>query len=648
MSVHMTARKAAWLVSVAALAGAAHLWAGVATRQGDEYAITTPLAGDQVRADLALDQVGGYLVWQDNATDGHGLGISARRLDANLDGAYGVFRVNEIAAGDQENAKIALLKSGGAVVVWQGGTMGFQKVFARFLNASGTFLSGDVQVSSYAKEQQVEPAVAVLADGSVVVVWSSFGQDGSMFGVFGQRLSATGQKLGGEFAVNQATSYNQRSAAVTALPAGGFFVAWVSERMAGAVVGTDENGQPSDPTSTVPVFDIQVVGRRFDAQAVPVAPERRLSSAGRSAASPTLAASPSGRILLSYSGRDRAASSLNRALRSTWDIYSVTLDADGTALAPELVVNAHLKGDQFSPRAAALGGDFLVVWTSLGQDGSREGIYGRVVGLNSTVGEEIRINSGRRSRQVYPAVGGSSLESALVVWSTFLGGTASHDVHAQRFAAASSLGTPSAPFVSAVSQTRLTVTWPRVNGFEVAGYELYVDDAAVPIELAGNRHTVENLQPGSVHSFRLAYRLADGQKSPVSEASSGATWAEDATYDGLPDDWQARYWPGSQAAWPGAKEDSDGDGASNLGELLTGTDPTNPESVLRLRIDRSQDQGPRLSWAAVPGSVYQVQRSASLGTWEAFGPERFAAETTDSVPIDASSSLEMYRIIRIR
>src|SRR5688572_5712192 len=111
--------------------------------QGGEYPIAGALGGDQVFPQLTLGSAGGYLVWQDNVTDGDGLGISARRLNANLSGSFGVFRVNEGAIGDQENVRVAMLKDGGAVFVWQGGRGGFQHVHARFLKGDGTFVTGD-------------------------------------------------------------------------------------------------------------------------------------------------------------------------------------------------------------------------------------------------------------------------------------------------------------------------------------------------------------------------------------------------------------------------------------------------------------------------------------------------------------------------
>ncbi len=77
---------------------------------GSEYAVVGSLPGDQVFPDAAISPNGGFVVWQDNATDGDGWGISARRLDATLSGTLGTFRVNAQGANDQENARVALLE----------------------------------------------------------------------------------------------------------------------------------------------------------------------------------------------------------------------------------------------------------------------------------------------------------------------------------------------------------------------------------------------------------------------------------------------------------------------------------------------------------------------------------------------------------
>ena len=198
--------------------------------QGGEYPLVGQFRGDQVLPSVSLGGSGGYVVWQDNVTDGDGLGISARRLGGNFLGSLSAFRVNVEGAADQQNPRVQLLKNGDAAFVWQSGPPGAQDIFARFIGASGTFVTGDILVNTFTPGQQADPAISVLSNGNVAVVWSSVGQDGSMQGVFGQVLSPTGEKVGPEFQINQFSRSNQRTPAVTSLNGGDYIVAWVSEQ----------------------------------------------------------------------------------------------------------------------------------------------------------------------------------------------------------------------------------------------------------------------------------------------------------------------------------------------------------------------------------------------------------------------------------
>src|ERR1039457_623367 len=54
------------------------------TANGTEYAIAGSLLGDQVLPDVAVGTNGGFVVWQDNITDGSGWGVSATRLEKDL------------------------------------------------------------------------------------------------------------------------------------------------------------------------------------------------------------------------------------------------------------------------------------------------------------------------------------------------------------------------------------------------------------------------------------------------------------------------------------------------------------------------------------------------------------------------------------
>ena len=87
---------------------------------GTEYAITGQLPGDQVYPDVALSSGGGFVVWQDNTTANGAWAISAARVDSTLSATTWLDeRVNNTQdTNDEENARVALLKDGGAVFVW--------------------------------------------------------------------------------------------------------------------------------------------------------------------------------------------------------------------------------------------------------------------------------------------------------------------------------------------------------------------------------------------------------------------------------------------------------------------------------------------------------------------------------------------------
>ena len=67
--------------------------------------------------------------------------------------------------------------------------------------------------------------------GNVVIVWSSYGQDGDLGGIYGQIFDSSGKVVGGEFPINNVTPGHQVRPQVAYLPAGSFVVAWTTEAM---------------------------------------------------------------------------------------------------------------------------------------------------------------------------------------------------------------------------------------------------------------------------------------------------------------------------------------------------------------------------------------------------------------------------------
>lgn len=606
--------------------------------QGQEYSLTKPLRGDQVYPRAAIEANGGYLVWQDNATDGDGDGISAVRVDSGLSGTFEPFRVNADGVGDQGKPDVALLPGGSAAFVWESGN----SIRARVLNSAGVFTTTtDILVNSHQGTQKSNPTVVGLQDGGALVLWSSYGQDDvnnfegdggyrHLQGVYAQRLSPAGAKIGAEIQINQQVRFNQRNPAVARLSSGDVVAVWVSER---GQVGVAE-GQLTDV-----VDGVEVMGRYFSPSGELAGDEFILSTPRRIAATPSIAASGDG-FVLTWAQADNESRELG------FDIFARSFNATGLPTTPATRINSTQYGDQFSPSVATAGGTEMILWTSLGQDGSREGVYGQFLMNGSRIGGEFRVNTTTASRQIYPRAVARGSDNFLALWSSFVGSPRDFEVVAQRYAL--TLPIAPTPVVSALSANRLGVAWSPVGGYENVDYLVFMDGTAEPAVTQDFYWTTPaTLQPASTHLFRLAFRLPGGTVSPLSESASGTTWGADENFDGLPDDWQSLYWSGPSGGWPGPSLDSDSDGMINRDEFLAGTDPTKASSILKTAVAQTP-QGTVVSWNATPGQVYQLQESGDLKAWTALGQARFARSTLDQAVVDPAPGARYYRVIRLR
>lgn len=403
--------------------------------QGPEYAMTGALAGDQVNSSIALNQTGGVLVWEDNASDKSGSGISCARLNSSFT-RVSSFPINKIAKGDQRNPQVKFLSSGDAIVVWQGNGLGNSDIYARILKGDGTFSTSDIRLNSYVKDQQSEPAVCALQDGSAFVAWQSFGQDGSMMGIYAAKVSASGVVSGNgtvaptlatgtkkkgavivikEFQINQATSYNQRTPAVATLTNGNVVVVWISE--------FERFGDPQLPGPS----SVDVYGRLFDASGIALSDEILLNSGNNICGNPSVAALAGGGFTVAWSEKDSQSRS------NGWEIMGRSFSAEGVASGADFKVNTNTYGDQYRPKITAVGNDCVVVWTSMGQDGSWEGVFGRLLqGGAAPSGDEFLANNTTVSKQIFPAIASNGANQFLISWSSFVGVTG-FDLFARKY-----------------------------------------------------------------------------------------------------------------------------------------------------------------------------------------------------------------------
>lgn len=123
-------------------------------------------------------------------------------------------------------------------------------------------------------------------------------------------------------------------------------------------------------------------------------------------------------------------------------IFGQRFRADGTPLGGEFQVNTYTADNQFTPQvAASAAGNFAVVWTSAnGQDGSGQGIFGRVYdAAGNAVGGEFPVNAYTASDQFVPSVSVDPAGNVVVVWASDGPDGSSVGIRGRRFDAS---GTP--------------------------------------------------------------------------------------------------------------------------------------------------------------------------------------------------------------
>lgn len=373
--------------------------------KADDNSILGALPGNQISPVVSVGANGGWLVWEDGSIKGigRGWGIGARRLGVDGVPVSSNLVVNSVRLGDQNAPQVAVADDGSAAFVWQGGVKaGTENIYLRTANSFGKLLGTDIIVNTNRKWPKSAPAVA-LHSNQVTVVWQSYLQDGSFWGVYGQRfLTAPLRRVGAEFRVNQVTNFNQKTPAVASFGDGGTVVAWISEEQR---VSLRSSGQVS----------VDVYARLFDAKGLPAGDEFCVNADSSFCAGPTIAVLPDGRFMVCWTGRAILPDA------DDWDIYGRIFSRTGTPLGGAFRINAYTAGAQYRPKVAADASNFLVVWNSFDQDGSREGCYGRSVDADGVfVSDEFRLNTTTIGRQMDPAVTSLPAGGFFEIWSGFI------------------------------------------------------------------------------------------------------------------------------------------------------------------------------------------------------------------------------------
>jgi hypothetical protein len=135
----------------------------------------------------------------------------------------------------QQSPRVTRVRDG-YLIVWHadgldGSLLG---VFAQLLDGKGQPVGDRLQVNTTEEEDQRDPSVDSDPLGNTAVVWSSYGQEGDLGGIFGRVLDSLGQPVTPELQLNTMTTGHQEVPQVAYLPGGNFVVAWQTRPMGDA------------------------------------------------------------------------------------------------------------------------------------------------------------------------------------------------------------------------------------------------------------------------------------------------------------------------------------------------------------------------------------------------------------------------------
>ena len=385
-----------------AVAGAVGLWFTASDGRaqfeyGPEFQVNTYTNAGQQDPDTCVFDDGSFvIVWRSNGSDdGHASGVFGQRYSGSGAALGGEFQVNTYTLNSQFDPSVCCA-SNSFVVAWTS----FQEdassdgVFGQRFSTSGAFIGSQFQVNAYTAASQGEPDTCCQEDGRFVVVWRSGGpQDGDDYGIFGQAFASGGAPSGGEFQVNTYTTQDQDSPAVCCDGSGGFVVAWRSQAQDGSGSG--------------------VFGQGFSAPGVPDGAEFQVNNfTTLGQYRPDICCGPGGGFVVAWDSGDGQDG-------DSGGVFAQVFSAPGVEVGGEFQVNTYTPGFQGDPEICCDLEGFTVVWEDNSPPGDTEPIHGRAFdSLGVPLGAPYLVTDYPGSDADDPVVACAPNGDLLVAWET--------------------------------------------------------------------------------------------------------------------------------------------------------------------------------------------------------------------------------------
>ena len=378
-----------------------------------ENQVNTYTTGSQNVPAVACAGDGSFVVvWESDGQDGSKFGVFGQLFDRSGQKAGDEFQVNSYTTGDQGNPAVAAAPNGDFIVVWQtvllvaeGGPRDHIYGQRYHASAAGPTKAGpEFQVNAETTtSHQLTASVGTDALGNFVVVWLN--SDAFQYEIFGQRFDASGTRVGAQFQVNTYTSGQRSRPRIGVAPDGKFVVVWH---------GYGAGGQYG------------VFGQRFFASGTKSGGEFPVNTfTSGFERYPAVGMDRKGNFVVAWEGTNHDGSADG--------VFAQRFNAGGEKVGGEFQVNTYTTSYQSLPSLAVdSSGDFLVTWTSAGQDGSLDGVFGqRFDRRGQPIGPEFPINTYTTQRQGSSAVA-SDGDGFVVSWDSYFQEGSSYGVFVRR------------------------------------------------------------------------------------------------------------------------------------------------------------------------------------------------------------------------
>ena len=320
---------------------------GADGQASNELQVSPGFGGYKWRTGLAMNGNGDFVVVYGDMTtdvDGSGDGVYATFYDKNATKLGDPVLANTHTDKDQHDPAVAALNNDRFVVVWESYQQEVSNdgIYGQMFSADGGYFGSEFHVNTYVLNAQEDPEIGGLANGNFVVVWESFEQDGSSWGVYGQVFDPDGNKVGEEFHSSTTAANDQDEPSVAGLAGGGFVVAWSSLQQDGSMKGV--YGQLHDNSG-------DKVGEEFQIHTWTDGNQERVS----------VAALDDGGFVAAW---DTATS----VYGDSYEVFGQFYDAGGSKAGGEFWVNSFTQDIQSSPSVAMLSNvGFVVAYVSQNQ-----------------------------------------------------------------------------------------------------------------------------------------------------------------------------------------------------------------------------------------------------------------------------------------